>query len=228
MKNNYKKKAILIILIIALIIFLRFIGIENYINFQIIQNNREYLLSLVNKNYFISALIFVVIYILSTALFLPVAIPLTLTGGFLFGVFIAVILVNIGATIGAACTFLIVRYLLGNFIQAKYADKLNKFNNNIELYGANYLLLARFIALIPFFVINLLAGLTKIPLKTFIWTTSVGIIPGSIIYAYAGRQIIGINSLNEIFSPKIIIAFLLLVLFGLLSIAIKYKKINKI
>lgn len=221
MKNSYKKLLLTSILIIAIILFFRFIKIERYINFQVLKENREYLFDLVKDYYWISVLIYIFIYILVAAFSIPVSVPLTLISGFLFGILPAVIYTNIGATIGAIITFLIIRYFLGNKVQRTYQEKLVKFNKNMEIYGANYLLLARFIAIIPFFLVNILVALTKIPLKTFIWTTSLGIIPGSIVYTYAGKHIISINSAKEIFSSKIILAFVILILFGLTSIFIK-------
>lgn len=229
MKKYYKK--ILLILCIGLfLVLLRFFGIYKYINFQTLKENRAFLQTYVNDHYWFSVLIYISLYILVIAASIPIGSALTLISGFLFGVFWGVIYTNIGATIGAACTFLIVRYLARDLFERKFHNKLAKFNENIKTYGANYLLLARFIVVIPFVLVNIFAALTRIPLSTFIWTTSIGIIPGSVVYAYAGREIININSIKDIFSLKILMVFLVLILLGLLSIfAKKYQKIiNKI
>lgn len=220
MKKNFLK-FLVILCIIFTIFLLRFSGIENYINLETLKENREYLLNFVCNNYWASVFTYISIYILVVTLSFFIATPLTLIGGFLFGVWPGVIYTNIGATIGAIFTFLLFRYLLGSVIQKKYYNDLIKFNKNIELYGTNYLLIARFTVFIPFFLINIFAAFTKIPLKTFIWTTSLGIIPGSIVYAYAGKEIIGISSIKDIFSVNVILAFLLLILFGFISILIK-------
>jgi uncharacterized membrane protein YdjX (TVP38/TMEM64 family) len=224
---KYIKLAIILFLIISVVLFSRFSGIENYINFQILKDNRAHLLAIVEHNYWSSVFVYIITYIFVVALSLPVAVPLTLIGGFVFGVLPAVLYINIGATLGAVVTFLIVRYLLGFELQKTYSQNLIEFNRNIALYGANYLLLARFIVLIPFFLINILAGLTNIPLKTFIWTTSLGIIPGSLIYAYAGKNIISINAPHEIFSLKIIAIFLVIITFGIFLLLFKKLKVFK-
>jgi len=223
-KTNYKRSLFIAFLIISLILILKFIRIENYVNLETFKENREHILNFVKVHYFYSVFIYIILYLVICSLSIPITAFFTIMGGFLFNVFPCVIYTNIGATIGSSITFLIFRYLLGNIIQEKFKTKLIKLNRNIELYGTNYLIIVRLIAAIPFFLANILISLTKIPLKTFIWTTSLGIIPGSIIFAYAGKQIVNLNSINEIFSPKIILAFLILILFGLMSIFLKKSK----
>jgi len=226
MNNNSKKLITTFLIIVTVLLFFRVIGIENYINFQTIKENREYLLNFVTSYYWFSVFIYIVTYIVVAALSVPIAAPLTLIGCFIFGVVPTVLYTNIGATLGAVLAFLIIRYFLGVQIQKAYAKKLIHFNENIERYGANYLLLARFIAIIPFFLVNILAGLTNISFKTFVWTTSLGIIPGSLIYAYAGKNIISIDSTKEIFSSKIILIFIVLILFGLGSLFFQKRSLN--
>lgn len=223
---KYKKLAIALLLII-LVVLSRFIGIDNYINFQILKDNREYFLDIVRQYYWFSVFLYIVAYVVVAALSLPIAVPLTILGGFIFDVLPATLYVNIGATLGSAMAFLAVRYFVGSQIQKAYAKHLIAFNKNIDRYGSIYLLLARFIVLIPFFLVNILAALTNISLKTFIWTTSLGIIPGTLVYAYAGKNILTINSPQEIFSPKIILIFVILIFFGFSSLLFKKMKFLK-
>lgn len=229
MKAQYVKFLLAFFLIIFLFIVFQFIGIQDYINITTLKANRIYLLDIVRNHYWIAVTVYITLYILVSALSLPIAAPLTLISGFLFDVIPAVLYTNIGATIGATITFILFRYFFGSTFQRKYSEKLATFNKNVELYGTEYLLLVRFIAIIPFFLVNILAGLTKIPIKTFIITTSLGIIPGSLAYAYAGKQIITINTVRDVFSPRVVIAFVILILFSLASIIIKkwlFKKRN--
>lgn len=225
MKKNYKK-FIALLSIVFIIIFVRFLNVHQYLNLEMLKANREYLLIIVHNHYWLSVFIYLILYISIVILSLPLAAPLTMISGFLFGTIAGVLYTNIGATIGASLTFLIFRYFLGDFIQETYADALEAFNKNLELYGIYYLLIVRFIAFIPFFIVNILASLTKIRLKEFIWTTSLGIIPGSIVYVYAGKHIGKINSLSDVFSFDLVVAFLALILLGIFPMLIKNIKIT--
>jgi len=144
-----------------------------------------------------------------------------MAGGFVFGAVIGAVAVNVGATIGATAAFLFARYLFGNALQKKYKGKLSKFNREMDINGFGYLLTLRFIPLFPFWLINVLAGLTRVPLTTYIWTTSVGIFPGSLVYAFAGRQLTTISSPKDIISVRILLAFMALALFSLLSVFVR-------
>lgn len=220
MKQSYKKIALLTFIIFAAIA-IHFCGISAYATLDNLKAHREKLLASVQGHYAASLALYILIYILVAALSLPIAAPLTLIGGFLFGSLSATLATNIGATMGATLTFLLFRYLLGSTVQEKYQKQLATFNTDIDRYGAHYLLLARLIVIIPFFLVNLLAGLTQIPLRTFIWTTSVGILPGSFAFAYAGKQIGSISTLSDVFSVQVISAFALLIGLGLISILFK-------
>jgi uncharacterized membrane protein YdjX (TVP38/TMEM64 family) len=164
------------------------------------------------------------IYIVVVALSIPGATILTLGGGFLFGVLWGVIYVNAGATTGATLAFLFCRYVAGEWVQNKYQDKLNNFNRELSKNGYRYLLALRLVPVFPFFLINICAGLTKIPLRTFVWTTSLGILPGSLVYAFAGSQLSAIESVEDIFSAKILSAFILLALFVIFPVLFNYIK----
>jgi uncharacterized membrane protein YdjX (TVP38/TMEM64 family) len=165
------------------------------------------------------------VYVIVTGLSIPGAVILTLAGGFLFGTIAGVLYVDAGATAGAVCAFLSARYLLGDRLQQKYGGQFAKFNGEMDRNGVNYLLTLRLIAVFPFFLINFLAGLTKVPLKTFLWTTAVGIIPGTAVFAYAGQQLGYINSPADILSKKVIAALAAL---GFITLApTVWKRIRK-
>ncbi|MDR3647202.1 MAG: VTT domain-containing protein [Candidatus Babeliales bacterium] len=228
MKN--RTKILVLVLIVLAILTLHFMGVGNCINFQNFKEHREYLLEFVNTHYILSIIIFILFYILTVISTLPLAGLTTVVGGFLFGVIPATIYCNIAGVIGATISFLIFRYLLGKQIQHRYAARLENFNKNINTYGATYLLIMHVVAIIPFFIINTLSALTNISLWTFIWTTSIGIIPGSVVYAYAGRKLGSINNFSEIWSLQMLSAFILLGLLGLISLLIQryqVKKMNK-
>jgi len=221
------KKIIIILCLIGLLLVLCYGGIHSYVNFQTLKDNRTYLLELVDRYYWLSALGYIVLYIIVATLSLPIAAPLTVMSGFLFGVVPGALYTNIGATLGATATFIFFRHFLGLTVQKKYYTHLIEFNKNIDSYGSNYLLIMRLMAAVPFFVANIVASCTTISVRTFIWTTSLGIIPGSLVFAYAGKNIGSINSINEIFSLSVISVFILLVALSLVSLLIKKMYIQK-
>jgi uncharacterized membrane protein YdjX (TVP38/TMEM64 family) len=133
-----------------------------------------------------------------------------LAGGFLFGSLLGTLYVNVGATTGATLAFLASRYLLRDWVESKFGHRLRAIQDGFAKDAFSYLLTLRLIPLFPFFLINLVSGLTRMNAATYVAATSLGIIPGSFVYAYAGRQLGTINSLKEIASPNVLLAFTLL------------------
>lgn len=215
------KKLLLLVCFILAVIALRFSPLGSLLTFENLKQNRQALLTFVGAHYFLSVASFLAVYVLVTALSIPGAVILTITGGFLFGTAAGVLYVDAGATAGAACAFLSARYLLGDRLQQKYGGQLAKFNSEMERNGASYLLTLRLIAVFPFFLVNFLAGLTKVPFKTFLWTTAVGIIPGTVVFAFAGQQLGSINSPADILSKKVIAALAALGLITLVPVVWK-------
>ncbi len=213
-----KKRIVLFLLFIGVVVLIRYSPAGSLLTFENLKQHREGLVGFVRHNYAGAALAFIALYILTTALSIPGAGILTLSGGFLFGTIASTMYVIVGATTGASLAFLSARYLFGNRLQDKYQIQFRRFNEEVERNGAHYLLVLRFIPLFPFFLINFLSGLTKIPIKTFIWTTAVGIIPATAVFAFAGQQIGSINSLSEILSGRVLAAFGVLALFTLVPV----------
>jgi uncharacterized membrane protein YdjX (TVP38/TMEM64 family) len=224
MKSSTIKRIALLVIIAGVIIGLRLAGIGRQLTLENLQSHAAQLRDFSNNHYFASILAFILIYIIVTGFSLPGALPLTLAGGFLYKTLLAAVYVNIGATAGATLSFLFARYVAGTWVQQKYADKLSHFNAELDRNGSNYLLTLRLAPIFPFFLINIFAGLTRIPLKTFVWTTSIGILPGSLVYAYAGQQLGTIRNVRDIFTTRILIAFLLLAVLALLPVFVKKLK----
>jgi uncharacterized membrane protein YdjX (TVP38/TMEM64 family) len=124
--------------------------------------------------------------------------------------------VNLGATTGATLAFLAARYMLRDWVEQKFGKWLEPLQQGFAKNAFSYLMTLRLIPLFPFFVVNLVSGLTRMNVSSYVAATALGIIPGSFVYAYAGRQLGTINSLKEIASPNVIAAFVLL---GLLALA---------
>jgi uncharacterized membrane protein YdjX (TVP38/TMEM64 family) len=219
--KKYKKQIILFSIVVVVILLVRLSGAGSYLTVENLKKNKELLQHFIDARYLLSVALYVAVYILTVTFSLPGATVLTLAGGFLFHLFPGILYVNVAATVGATLGFLFARYILGNSIQEKYAPQLERFNHELAENGHLYLLTLRLIPVFPFFLINLLAGLTRVGLKTFFWTTLVGILPGSFVYCFAGSQLNTIESVEDVFSANIIAAFLALALFALLPVMLK-------
>ena len=226
MKKSHKKY-ILILTLILIFAAIRVSGLHRYLTFENLQAQKDVLQNYVDANYLLAVLLFMLIYAVSVAFSIPGATILTLTGGLVFGTVLGALYVNVGASSGAIAVFIFARYLLGDKLQEKYGDKLDKFNKEVEINGFSYLLTLRFIPLFPFWMINLFAGLTKIPLRTYAWTTAVGILPGSLVYTFTGNQLNTVHSIKDVFSLNILLAFLLLALFALVPTILNHIKRKK-
>lgn len=225
MKKKYINRILIGLLFIGVILLFQVLGIGKYFNLASLKENRGDLQQLVQAHYVRAVLIYIAFYIGIVAFLIPIAALCTIAGGFLFGTFWGAVYANIGATVGAVIAFLLVRYSVGNAFQERYKDYLHKFNRSVHEQGVMYLILIHFIAVIPFFVINVLAGLTKVPLWTFIWTTSVGIVPSTLVYTFTGQQLNTIESIKDIFSWHLVLAFSLFALLALLPMLIRrYRK----
>ncbi len=195
-----------------------------FLSLEALKSNRDHLLAFTETNYAAAAAIFVMAYVVVTGLSLPGAVILTLAGGFLFGSVIGTFLVNLGATTGATLAFLAARYMLRDWVEHKFGKWLNPIQEGFAKSDFSYLMTLRLIPLFPFFVVNLVSGLTRMKVGTYVAATALGIIPGSFVYAYAGRQLGTINSLKEIASPNVIAAFILLGVLALVPAI--YKKVT--
>jgi uncharacterized membrane protein YdjX (TVP38/TMEM64 family) len=182
-----------------------------------IKDHKEQLLDFIRAHYLLAVVSFIGLY-LSTALFLPGALALSVAGGLMFGTVPAALYINIGATSGAVLAFLAARLFASDWIQNRFTVQLNRFNSEMERHGHNYLLMLRLLPLLPFFAVNYCAGISKIPLRTFVWTTSIGIIPGSLIHAYIGSKLRSVNAARDLFSWKIMLALGLISLVALLPV----------
>lgn len=219
-------KVILITLLIAGVGVFLYFDLGRYLSLDALKANRDRLLTFTEANYATAVVLFIVMYCAVTGLSLPGAVIMTLAGGFLFGSLLGMVYVNVGATSGATLAFLASRYLLRDWVEQKFGAKLEAIQEGFAKNAFSYLMTLRLIPLFPFFLINLLSGLTRVNVGTYVAATALGIIPGSFVYAYAGRQLGTLNSLKEIASPKVLLAFTLLGLLALIPMV--YKKLTKL
>ena len=171
---------------------------------------------------------FFVIYVIVTALSLPGAAIMSLVAGALFGVVTGTIIVSFASSIGATLAFLSARFLLRDWVQTKFGERLKAIDDGIARDGAMYLFTIRLIPLFPFFVVNLLMGLTRIKTRTYYWVSQIGMLPASVVFVNAGTQISKIDSTAGLLSPTLIGSFVLLGIFPWIArgLVAAVKKVN--
>lgn len=216
------KKLLILAVFIAAIVAYKVFGLESVFTFENLKEQKEVLFDLVQTHFWLSAIGLMVLYAVCVALMIPVATLLSLAAGFMFGALGGLFISVLGATLGAVASFYVARYVIGDTLQQKYEKELEKFNKELKANGYSYLFALRLIPVFPFFLINLLCGITRIDIKTFFITTFIGIIPGGFAYTYAGSQLSTINALGDIFTKEMA---LVLVFLGAISlIPVGYKK----
>lgn len=220
-------KIVLVLLLASGLGLFLYLDLGQYLSLEALKANRDKLLTYTEAHYTTAVLLFIGIYIVQTAFSLPGGAILTLSGGFLFGSLLGTVFVNLGATSGATLAFLAARYLLRDWVESKFGDRLGPIQAGFAQNAFSYLMTLRLIPAFPFFLVNLVSGLTRVNLGTYIVATAMGIIPGSFVFAYAGRQLGTINSLSEIASPPVLLAFTLLGLLALMPTVYNKLKAKK-
>lgn len=206
--------------------------LQMYLSFEALSRHREVLVGLVEKHLIPAALAYVVIYALATALSLPGGAVLSVTGGFLFGGWQGGIVVVVGATIGATAVFLIARTALGDSLRRRAGPWLQKMQAGFQDNALSYLLTLRLIPLFPFFVVNLVPAFLGVRLSTYVLGTGIGIIPGALVFTYAGAGLGAVFdsgedfSVGSVLSPEIVIALTGLGLLSLLPVL--YKRFRRV
>jgi len=223
-----KPQKIIIAIAGTIAVFLFFyLDLQRFLTLSALKANRQTLLDYYVAHKLIMVAGFMTIYIVQTALSLPGAAILSLAAGAIFGSIMGTVYANIAATTGATLAFLVTRYLLRDVVLNKFGSKLEGMNRELETRGFSYLLFLRLVPLFPFFLINLAAGLTRIPLRTFFLGTMIGIIPGGFVYVNAGASLATIDSLSGIASPRVLGSFALLGLFALVPVLYNKFKARK-
>ena len=207
-----KKKLILIGLVAVIALIFYAFDLGQYLTLEYIKSQQEQLHSYYSNHRFATLAIFFLIYVLVTGVSLPGATVMTLAAGGVFGLLTGVILISFASTIGASIAFMISRYLFRDSVEGRFSKSLQVINAGIERDGPFYLFALRLVPAFPFFVINLVMALTKIKLGTFYWVSQLGMLAGTVVYVNAGTQLAQIETAAGIFSPGIILSFVLLAL----------------
>ncbi|BCS87290.1 TVP38/TMEM64 family protein [Pseudodesulfovibrio sediminis] len=209
------KKLLIVSLIVGVIAAYFLFDLGQYFSLEYLKDSREHLQALYAEHTVLVLGVYFLLYVVTTALALPAATVLTLAGGAMFGLVTGVIVVSFASTIGAAMAFIVARYLVGDYVQNKFGDKLSSINKGIEEDGAFYLFTLRLIPVFPFFVINTVIALTPMRFFTYFWVSQVGMFPATIVYVNAGKELGKIDSLSGLLSPSLIISFVILGFFPL-------------
>ncbi|GDY27427.1 pyridine nucleotide-disulfide oxidoreductase [Agarivorans sp. Toyoura001] len=217
MKPN---KLIVVAVLAVVVCLIWWFDLGQWLNFDTIKQSQASLRANVEQHFLISIIGYFFLYVFVTAFSIPGAALLTLLAGALFGVVNGVIMVSFASTIGASLAFIVARYLVRDSLEQRYAEKLKSINSGIEKEGAFYLLSLRLIPIFPFFLINLVMALTKLPLKTFYWVSQLGMFPATVVYVNAGTELAKLDSLSGILSPSLLLAFTLLGILPYISKAI--------
>ena len=212
-----KNKLLLIALIVALIAVFFALGLDRYLILDQLKASQAQLADWVAQRPLQAGVAYFVVYVVVTGLSLPGAAVMTLAGGAVFGLLWGTVLVSFASTLGATLAFLATRYLFRDAVQRRYGERLRAVDDGVRRDGAFYLFTLRLVPAFPFFLINLLMGLTPLRTATFYWVSQLGMLPGTLVYVNAGTQLAQLDGPAGILSPALIGSFVLLGVFPLVA-----------
>jgi pyruvate/2-oxoglutarate dehydrogenase complex dihydrolipoamide dehydrogenase (E3) component/uncharacterized membrane protein YdjX (TVP38/TMEM64 family) len=213
-----KKSKIVVVVVVAVLIGVFFaLGGHRYLSFENIKAQQASIQALFGTHPWTTALVFFLGYVAVTGLSLPGAALMTLIAGAIFGLLWGTVIVSFASSVGATLAFVVSRFLLRDWVQARFGRQLRAINEGVAREGGFYLFTLRLIPAVPFFVINLAMGLTPLRTWTFYWVSQLGMLAGTVVYVNAGTQLAAIETPAGILSPGLIGAFVLLGLFPLIA-----------
>jgi len=198
----------------------RHYGLGSLLTLETLKSSRESLAALVQQRPLATAGGFFAVYVAAAALSIPGALILTLAAGAMFGLGWGLLLVSFASSLGALLAFLASRYLLRDLVQSRFGGQLAPINDGVRTDGWMYLLTLRLVPLFPFWLVNLLMGLTPIGAARFYGVSQLGMLPGTAVFVNAGTQLASIQQASDILSPGLLISFVLLGVFPLIAKAI--------
>lgn len=207
------KKAVLALVLIGAIAAYFIFDLGQYLSLENFKASQADIVAAKDANPALYIAGFFLLYVAVTGLSIPGAAIMSLVAGALFGVVIGTLIVSFASTMGATLAFLSSRYLLRDWVQGKFGERLRAVDDGLEKDGAFYLFTLRLIPVFPFFVINLLMGLTRIKTGTFFGVSQIGMLPATIVFVNAGTQISRIESTAGLLSPTLIASFVALAFF---------------
>ena len=216
-KRAYHWGWLALLLLAAALVWAWHAGLADALTLQQLKSRQADLGLWVDSNPWLAAGSFFAIYVAVAAASLPGAALLTVAAGALFGVWQGSVLVSFASTLGASVAFLVARFALRERLRSRYQQRLQKIDAGIQRDGWLYLFTLRLVPAFPFFLVNLLAGVTALPLRTFYWVSQLGMLPATVVYVYAGTQLAQIDSLAGVLSPRMLTALVLLGVLPLLA-----------
>ncbi len=216
-KLAYRWGWLALLLIAAALAWAWHAGLVDALSLQQLKSRQAELALWVASNAWLAAGTFFAVYVAVAATSLPGAALLTVAAGAMFGVWEGSVLVSFASSIGASVAFLIARFALRERLRSRYQDRLQKIDAGMQRDGWLYLFTLRLVPAFPFFLVNLLAGVTALPLRTFYWVSQLGMLPATVVYVYAGTQLARIDSLAGVLSPRMLVALLALGVLPLLA-----------
>ncbi len=217
MKKALNSRSLVVLVVVLLIAAFFVFDLGQYLTLDYLKSQRQSFLDFYAQNRFATLAIYFAIYVAVAALSLPGAAVMTLAGGAVFGLATGLLLISFASTIGATLAFMISRFVLRDTVQNRFREKLKAINAGVEKEGDFYLFTLRLIPLFPFFVINLVMGLTPMKTWRFYLVSQIGMLPGTAVFVNAGSQLGALESLSGILSPGLILSFALLGIFPLLA-----------
>lgn len=209
-----RRMLLLVLLAVLLVVFFVF-DLGRWLTIEELKRSRDGLSVWKQEHPFWAAGSYVALYVAVTGLSLPGAVPVSLAGGAVFGLWYGLALVSLGSTLGATLACVMARYVLRDWVRGRFASRLDRIDQGVEREGAFYLFTLRLIPVFPFFLINLAMGLTGMRLWTYAWVSWLGMLPGTLVFVNAGRELGRLESAADILSPSMLISFALLGLFPL-------------
>lgn len=223
-------KKILLVLALALLVGLYFaLDLGQYLSLEGLKGSQATIAAWRTDHPELAIAIYFAVYVLVTALSLPGAAIMTLAGGAIFGLWLGALIVSFASSIGATLAFLVSRFLLRDWVAQRFGQRMAAIDNGIKREGAFYLFTLRLVPAFPFFLVNLLLGLTAMKARTFYWVSQLGMLAGTVVYVNAGTQLARIDSLSGIVSPGLLLSFTLLGIFPLIARKlVEFARANKV
>jgi pyruvate/2-oxoglutarate dehydrogenase complex dihydrolipoamide dehydrogenase (E3) component/uncharacterized membrane protein YdjX (TVP38/TMEM64 family) len=211
-------RQIVLLLLLALAIG-AFVALDlgRFLSFEQLKASQASFAQLRAEQPFTVAAVYFLVYVLATALSIPGAVIITLAGGAIFGLWQGLLIVSFASTVGATLAFLASRFLLRDWVEARFGQRLADINAGVNREGGFYLFTLRLIPVVPFFLINLLMGLTRMKVWTYYWVSQIGMLAGTAVYVNAGTQLAQLDSVKGILSPALLGSFVLLGIFPLIA-----------